>query len=333
MFFNLEDLDISISQEAMDESSTKYEYTGSCQLVQSGENTVVMDCSLADVGGESFPNVTLEIFLASGNAKVTGNLGPEFEIINPSLQGVDNALSVECFSIYDASNNPEFLMLSKPHFAGAKISDVQFMTPIALTTSSKGVIYPLLVDSIQADVKTLSNHPGLSRGQLSSGRSDQFYEVQREVDEIQEDLEVLLEYAAQEILPIKVSWSSLNQFSEELTDVSAKLEDLDMKLTEKEAAAREKAEEKEKERIYEFRRRAIGEYVDRTGTESVRINRDNQWFYYNAYNGLVLSGIWEDETGKLFCNEFFDYVGKIAVYRDGTASFTIDGIHFEKDSY
>lgn len=331
--FNLEDLDISISQKPMDGSSSAVEYAGKCRLIKSGDDSLIMDCSLADVGGGSTPNVTLEIFLASGNATVTGTLGPEFEIINPSLQGVDSALSVECFSIYDASNNPEFLMLSKPYLVRDGINDVDFMTPIAMTTSSKGVIYPSMVDSIQEDINALSNHPGLSRGQLSSGRSDQFYEVQREVDEIQEDLEVLLEYAAQEILPIKVSWSSLNQFSKELTDVSAKLEDLDMKLTEKEAAAREKAEEKEKERIYEFRRRAIGKYVDRTGTESVRINRDNQWFYYNAYNGLVLSGIWEDETGNLYCNEFFDYVGKIAVYRDGTASFTIDGIHFEKDSY
>ncbi len=232
--FNLEDFDISISQKPMDGSSSVVEYAGKCRLIKSGDDSLIMDCSLADVGGGSTPNVTLEIFLTSGNAKVTGNLGPEFEIINSSVQGVDNALLVECFSIYDASKNPQILMLSRPHFAGDTISDIQFMPPISLITSSKGVIYPSRVDSIKSNINALMNHPGLSTNQLSSGRSDQFYDVQREADEIQENLEVLQVYATQELLPSNVSWSTLGELSAELNAVRKKLEELDVKLTEKE---------------------------------------------------------------------------------------------------
>lgn len=296
--FNLEDLDISISQKPMDGSSSAVEYAGKCRLIKSGDDSLIVDCSVADVGGGSTPNVTLEIFLASGNAKVTGNLGPEFEIINPSLQGVDNALSVECFSIYDASNNPEFLMLSRPHFAGVGINDVDFMTPIAMTTSSKGVIYPSMVDSIQQDINALSKHPGLSKGQLSSGRSDQFYDVQMEIDDIQYDLEPLLEYADLEILPENVSWSSLAQFSEELTELMTKWEELDTKLTKKEM------------------RKYVGTYEEYDYVEgsvyTVIIGEDGSWA-----SEFWLSGLTIYRMGEVIGNELYE--------DDGDFFGTVDG--------
>ena len=99
---------------------------------------------------------------------------------------------------------------------------------------------------------------------------------------------------------------------------------------EKEAEeARKKAEKEEEDRIYEFRRVAIGKYLDRTGYEYVTINRDNKWFYW-GYNGLVLKGTWEDKTGKLWSDDLYQYVGKIRQYSDGSADITIDGIRFEK---
>jgi|LauGreDrversion4_2_1035121.scaffolds.fasta_scaffold32838_2 hypothetical protein len=312
---DLKDNELSFSQEVLDGSATKSNYRGQCQIRTSSISAASLECSCESIGGESSSTVALNIDLVAGKAIfLGGTFGPEFVVTNPSPGGGDELRAAVCFWVYDATDKPQYLMLSEPYAAQSNPDDVEFFSPLALATSSKGLVYPASIDPILKDLEALANHPGLSKGQLSSGRSDRFGEVESEIASIQSELEVLLTYRDSEILPSNVSWSSLNQIPDELAKIVTTWEDLDRKLTRKEVRA------------------YAGSYdhIDwsLSITYTILISEDGSWT-----SELFFEGMKEYEMGKLIGNKLYhengDFLGKIEgrklhTYFDGEPAFVLN---------
>lgn len=294
----LNDFNASISQEGMDDSATKANYQGQCKLRTAKNSSTVLDCTCESTDGESTGNFVLDIDLANGKARFVEGFfgGPEFEVINSTPRAVEDVRRASCFWVYDTADKPQFLMVSGPHSSQVALDDIDFMVPISLTTSNKGMIYPALADSILKQIELLAKHPGLSNNQVSAGRSSRFDEVESEIATIESELDPLLPYLNAEILPSNVSWNILNQIPDKLSDLTAKWEEIDNKLKKQEV------------------KKYVGTYEEVDYTYgyiyTIVIGADGRWA-----SKFWIGGAEEYRSGNVVGGELYedngDYLGKV----------------------